>query len=90
MTNIDCMMEYVKGFLDGERERWEFDLDFGHELRERWDKMCREDEEYAQVIREWIGEGGVDAGRGLSDKEYKRLIRRQYNEVKSIAADGFY
>jgi hypothetical protein len=28
-----------------------------------------------------------DAG---SDKEFKSLIRRQYNEVKSIADEGFY
>lgn len=31
-----------------------------------------------------------EAGDRLSDSEFKRLIRKQYNKVKSIADDGFY
>ena len=90
MKNIDFMMNYVKEYLDGKKERWEFDLDFDHELTKRWGKMRREDSEYAEVFYDWISEDGVDAGEGLSDSAYKKLIRRQYNEVKSIAASGFF
>jgi len=32
----------------------------------------------------------VDAGNGLSDAQFKRLIRKQYKEVKSIADGGFF
>ena len=88
--NIDFMMAYVKEYLDGKKDRWEFDLDFNHELMKRWSKMRREDSEYADVFYEWISEDGVDAGANLSDSEYKKLIRLQYKEVKSIAASGFF
>ena len=33
---------------------------------------------------------GVDAGDGLSDTEFKQLIRRQYNKVKSVDDEGFW
>ena len=87
--NINFMMRYVKDYLDGKKERWEFDLDFSYELMNRWDEMCDEDEEYADVFNEWIAEDGFDAGRNYCDDEYKKLIKRQYLEVKSIAASGF-
>ena len=89
-TNINYMMRYVKEYLDGEKERWEFDLDFDYELMNHWDKMCREDEEYASVFNEWIAESGVDVGRELSDRDYKELIQKQYDEVKDIASSGFF
>jgi len=88
--NIDFMMDYVKDFLDGKKERWEFDVDFDHELMSRWEKMKREDPEYADVFYDWISEKGVDVGTGLSDVEYKKLIRRKYKEVKSIVSSGFF
>jgi hypothetical protein len=64
-------------------------LDFQNEILARYKKMARESREYAELFYDLISEGGVDAGDGLSDAEFKRLIRKQYNEVKSIAADGF-
>ena len=88
--NIDFMMDYVKDFLDGKKERLEFDLNFNDELMNRWNKMKREDSEYADVFNEWISENGLDLGSGLSNSEYKKLIRRQYKEVKSIADSGFF
>ena len=52
--------------------------------------MVKENREYAELFYDFLSEGGVDAGDELSDKEFKSLIRRQYNEVKSIADEGFY
>lgn len=52
--------------------------------------MVREDREYAELFYDWFSEGGVDIGSGLSDIEFKKLIRKQYNEVKSIVAEGFF
>jgi hypothetical protein len=90
LTNINYMMQYVKDFLDGKTSRLEFDLDFSYELMNRWNKMCREYREYAEVFNEWIAENGVDAGHNLSDDKYKKLIQHQYNEVKDIADSGFF
>lgn len=87
--NIDFMMGMVKAYLSGEIPQYIFELDFQIEILARYKKMVRENREYAELFYDLISEAGVDAGDGLSDVEFKRLIRRQYNEVKSIANDGF-
>jgi hypothetical protein len=89
MKNINFMMNMVNEFLSGKMSRLDFELDFNHELKARYNKMCREHQEYAEVFYDWLSEDGVDKSDGLSDKAFKRLIREQYNEVKSIAAEGF-
>jgi hypothetical protein len=52
--------------------------------------MTREDRDFVEYFYAMLSEDGVDAGDGLSDKEFKQLIRKQYNKVKNIADDGFY
>ena len=89
-ANIDFMMKMVKEYLSGKTPRYIFELDFQTEILARYKKMAREHREYAELFYDLLSEGGVDAGDGLSDAEFKRLIRKQYNEVKSIAYDGFY
>ena len=88
-ANIDFMMGMVKTYLAGKTPRYIYELDFQTEILARYKKMVREHREYAELFYDLLSEGGVDAGDGLSDAEFKRLIRRQYNEVKSIADDGF-
>jgi hypothetical protein len=88
-ANIDFMMEMVNTYLSGKMPRYIFELDFQTEILSRYKKMVREHREYAELFYDLLSEGGIDAGDGLSDAEFKRLIRRQYNEVKSIAEDGF-
>ena len=88
-ANIDFMMGMVKDYLSGKIPRYIFELDFQTEILARYKKMAREHREYAELFYDLLSESGVDAGDGLSDKEFKQLIQRQYNEVKSIADDGF-
>ncbi len=56
----------------------------------RYKKMVREDRSYAEYFYDMLSEYGVDVGDGLSDTEFKKLIRRQYKKVKGIAEDGFW
>lgn len=88
--NIDYMMGMVLDYLAGKTPRYIFELDFQTEILDRYKKMTRENREYAELFYDLISEEGVDAGDNLSDTEFKRLIRRQYAEVKSIVGDGFY
>jgi hypothetical protein len=88
--NIDFMMGMVKDYLSGKIPRYIFELDFQTEILARYKKMVREDKDYAEYFYDMLVENGVDAGDRLSDSEFKRLIRKQYNKVKSIADDGFY
>ena len=87
--NIDYMMGMVKDYLSGKIPRYIFELDFQTEILTRYKKMARENREYAELFYDLLSEEGVDAGGRLSDTEFKRLIRRQYNQVKNIASEGF-
>lgn len=87
--NIDYMMELVNDYLSGKAPRYIFELVFQTEILARYKKMVREDRDYAEYFYDLLSEDGVDAGDGLSDTEFKKLIRRQYKKVKSVADDGF-
>jgi len=89
-ANIDYMMGMVKDYLSGKTPRYIFDLDFQTEILSRYKKMVREDRMYTELFYDLLSENGVDVSDGLSDTEFKQLIRRQYNEVKSIVAEGFF
>ena len=88
-TNINFMMNIVESYLADKTPRVTFELDFEAEINTRYKKMIREDREYAELFYDWLSADGVDAGRDLSDDEFKKLIQHQYNEVKDIAAEGF-
>lgn len=89
-VNIDYMMGMVKDYVSGKTPRYIFELDFQTEILSRYKKMVREDRMYAELFYDLLSENGVDVSDGLSDTEFKQLIRRQYNEVKSIADEGFF
>lgn len=88
--NIDYMMELVNEYLSGKTPRYIFELDFQTEILARYKKMVREDRDYAEYFYDLLSEDGVDVGDELSDTEFKQLIQRQYNKVKSVADDGFW
>jgi hypothetical protein len=85
----DFMMSFVRGYLDGETDRMGFDLDFNFYLMQNYPKMEREDLDMAEAFNFCIAEQGFDRCDGLSDNEHKRLVRRQFDELKAIARDGF-
>lgn len=87
-ANINYMMAMVKAYLSGKTPRYIFELDFQTQILARYKKMVKEHREFAELFYDLLSEDGVDRGDELSDAEFKRLIRRQYNEIKSIAADG--
>jgi len=90
LTNINFMMDLVDSYISGRIPRHIFVLDFNYELLSRYKKMVREDREYAELFYDGLCEDGVDAGDGLSDTAFKRLIKKQFNEVKAIVKSGFF
>jgi uncharacterized protein YllA (UPF0747 family) len=89
-ANINYMMAMVKEYLSGKIPRYIFELDFQTEILARYKKMVKEHREFAELFYDLLSEDGVDMGDELSDAEFERLIRQQYNEVKSIAEEGFF
>jgi hypothetical protein len=64
--------------------------DFPYELEQRYQKAHREDDDYCELIYECLYEEGIGRFIELSDGEFKKLIRKQYNYIKKIAREGFY
>ena len=89
LTNINYMMNLVNEYVLGKGTRSNFELEFEIEFEARYKRMTREDREYAEVFYDWIYVGGIDAGANMTDATFKRLLKRQYNEVKDIADGGF-
>lgn len=88
--NIDSMMNMTKEFLDGKIYGISYSLDFPYELEKRYKKMHKEDEDYCYLIYEDLYEDGVARFNELSDTEFKKLIRKHYNNIKKIAKEGFW
>lgn len=88
-TASQIMIDYVKSYLDGDIERWVFDLDFNHNLIENYKKMERSNPALADCFYMCFAEEGVDMADGLSDREHKKLIRKQFKEFTDIMNDGF-
>lgn len=90
LPNIDFMMELTKDFLDGKIDGVSYSLDFEYYLEKRIEDMEKEDEDYCDLIYEYLYENGVVQFDDLSDEEFEILIRKHYKKIKKIAREGFY
>jgi hypothetical protein len=90
LPNIDFMMELTKDFLDGKIDGVSYSLDFEYYLEKRIEDMEKEDEDYCDLIYEYLYENGVVQFDDLSDEEFETLIRKHYKKIKKIAREGFY
>lgn len=52
--------------------------------------MHREDDDYCELIYECLYDEDVALFNELSDGEFKKLIRKQYNYIRKIAKEGFW
>ena len=82
------MIDYVKDFIEGRMERWEFDIDYSAYMIEHYPKMERENPQLADCFVYYIDEQGFEAGEGLSDNKYKQLIKKRFNQFMSVFDDG--
>ena len=84
------MLYEVITYLDGNLSRMEFELDFNYYLMKHYNKMAREHSEFAEAFCYYVSECGFDKGQGLSDIQFKKLIRKQYREVMDAAQTGLF
>ena len=61
-------------------------LDFPYEIEKRYQKMCREDPDYADLIYYYLVENGTDLRRSMTSEEFHDHIQTQYDNVM----DGVY
>lgn len=88
-SNIDTVLDMVEAFLKGNMSRIDFKPDFPYEVQQRYQKMAREDEEFAKLIDDRLVEDGVYKGERLSDEAFWELIRKQFQDVVDISDEGF-
>ena len=48
-TNINAVLRMVREYLNGDMNEIDFYLDFPYEIEKRYQKMCREDPDYADL-----------------------------------------
>ena len=81
--NINAVLKIAKDYLDGKTDRIDYELDFPYEVEKRYQKMCREDPEYADMLYYYLIECGTDHSAGLTDEAFYNLIQKQYLEVQA-------
>ena len=89
-TTTEFMLNFVQSYLDGERSRMDFDLDFSYYLMKHYTKMEKANRDLAECFNFYVAEEGFDHTEGLSNDQYKKLIQRQFNEFKAALRDGFF
>jgi len=89
-TATEFMMNFVQSYLNDERSRLDFDLDFSHYLIKYYAKMERENRDLAECFNFYLAEEGFDQAEGLSNDQHKKLIQKQFNEFKAALRDGFF
>jgi hypothetical protein len=89
-AGLDFMMEFVQDYLNGEKDRMIFDVDFDHYLIENYPVMEREDPDVAECFAFYLSEEGIDCTEGLSDSRHKSLIRRQFKAFNEALKDGMW
>ena len=53
-TSTEFMMNFVQSYLDGERSRMDFDLDFSHYLMKHYAKMERANPNLAECFNFYL------------------------------------
>lgn len=89
-NNINAVLRMVRSYLEGKSSRIELTLDFPYELEKRYDKMCTEDREYAELIYDRLVQDGVYCWDRLSDEDFQAKVRETYEDVLDIAKGGFW
>lgn len=87
--NIDFVMNMTKSYLGGKIDCITFTLDFPYEIEQRYNRMVRENREYAELIYDYLVEEGTNESDSLTDDQFKKLIRKQYKYIKDVAREGF-
>ena len=85
-TNINAVLRMVREYLNGDMNEIDFYLDFPYEIEKRYQKMCREDPDYTDMIYYYLVENGTDLHRSMTSEEFHDHIQKQYDNVM----DGVY
>lgn len=81
--NIDFVVGVAENFVNG-GDYLTFTLDFTHYFIEKYDKMCRENEYYADMINYYLFENAFDLYCDASEDKLRKVMRKALRELKSV------
>ena len=87
---LDYMMNMVKEYLDDGLSRLSLELDINYEIIMRYEEMERENSELAEAFNYLIIDNGVDVAVDLSDKDFIKLIEKQYSKMVTLIEGGLF
>lgn len=90
MENIEYLMNMTKSYLNREIDSITFVLDFPYEVEKRYKKMLKEHRYFAEMIYDCLVEEGINLHDRLSDNEFRKLISKQYKNIKTAEKDGSF
>jgi len=82
------MIDYVRDFIEGRMERWEFDIDYSAAMIKHYPRMERECPQLADCFVYYIDKRGFEVGEDLPDEKYRQLIEARFEEFMSVFEDG--
>ena len=80
-TNINAVLRMVREYLNGDMNEIDFYLDFPYEIEKRYQKMCREDPDYTDMIYYYLVENGRDLLGPMTSEKSHDHTQKQYNNV---------
>ena len=78
---IDEALEMTQALVSGAISVTEYQFEFPYFITKQYKKVCREDAEYADLIYVLLVEGGTDVGDSMTDTNFLKLMKRQYEDV---------
>lgn len=88
LSGTTFMLNFVQEYLDGERNRIDWDLDFNHYLIKHYRSMERKNSFLANRFNYCLCENGFDKAKHLGDAAHKKFIAKQWKEFNYAMRDG--
>ncbi len=93
MTNNNYIIKMTKDFIDGKIDYLTYSLDYSYELISRWERMNRESEEFADMIKFYLFENGfdtVDSSYAGNESLLRKVMHQQYKELMECMNSDIY
>ena len=80
--NIDFIIGMAEDFVNG-GDHIGFKLDFTYYFIQKYDKMCKEDEIFADMINYYLFEKAFDIHKNDSEEKLRKIMKKALEELYS-------
>lgn len=80
--NIDFIIKMAEDFVNG-GDHLSFTLDFTYYFIQKYDKMCKEDEDFADMINYYLFEKAFDIHKDAKEEALRKIMKEALEELYS-------